>query len=141
MCNPNLANFQLYYTKEELDLYTTARSRQISEKTVYWIVKASTILWEQTHGEVSQKNMTTLYDHTVSRFTSLDSWGKILNFTKAFLKYLSKLHFDTRYQNFALFLDMPKTRKDRKTVTSRIVTKEDISRVLDSLVSAYVTKH
>ncbi|MGD1004845.1 MAG: hypothetical protein ABR887_05425 [Methanoregulaceae archaeon] len=33
---------------------------------------------------------------------------------------------------------MPKTRKDRKTVTSRIVTKEDITHVLDSLFDAYI---
>jgi hypothetical protein len=100
-------------------------------------VKASEDLWEQTCGEINQKSITALYTHTLERFTSLDSWGKIINFTKSFLKYLSKLHFDARYQNFAMFLEMPKTRKDRKTVTSRIVTKEDITHLIDSLVAAY----
>ena len=133
----NLTVCQLQYTKDELDFYTRSRSQDINQKSVYWIVKAGEYLWEQTRGEISQKTITSLYTHTLEKFTSLDSWGKILNFTKSFLKYLSKLHFDARYQNFALFLEMPKTRKDRKTVTSRIVTKVDITHLIDGLIAAY----
>jgi len=36
---------------------------------------------------------------------------------------------------------MPRTRRDRKTVTSRIVTKEDITHVLDALFDAYHKQH
>lgn len=36
---------------------------------------------------------------------------------------------------------MPKTRRDRKSVTSRIVTKEDITHVLDRLFDAYYKQH
>ncbi|MCX6697993.1 MAG: hypothetical protein NTV84_10705 [Methanoregula sp.] len=61
-----------------------------------------------------------------------------MNFAKSFLKYLSKLYLDTRYLNFSLFLDMPKTRRERKSVTPRIITKEDITQVLDRLFDAFV---
>jgi hypothetical protein len=137
----NLTDLSLPFAKIELESYTTARTRNISKKSVYWIVKASTILWEKTQGDISQTTVNSLYNYVITQFTSHDSWGKVLNFTKSFLKYLSKLHLDTRYQNFALFLDMPKTRKDRKTVTSRIVTKEDISHVIDGLFAAYQRQH
>jgi hypothetical protein len=53
-----------------------------------------------------------------------------VNFASAFLKYLSKTHFDTRYQAFAIFLEMPKGLKARKHVTSRIVTQVDVENVL-----------
>jgi hypothetical protein len=81
--------------------------------------------------------MTTLRNYTLTQFTSTDSWGKVLNFTRAFLKYLSKLHLDPSYQNFTLFLDMPKSRKDRKTVTSRVVTVSEISQVVNGIIGAY----
>jgi integrase len=59
-----------------------------------------------------------------------------MNFATALLKYLAKTHFDTRYQAFELFLEMPKGLKARKHVTSRIVTKEDVENVLSTLVIA-----
>jgi hypothetical protein len=78
--------------------------------------------------------VSSFHNYVVTQYTSHDSWSKLLNFAKSFLKYLSKLHLDTRYQNFSLFLEMPKTRRDRKTVTSRIVTREDITAVQAALV-------
>jgi hypothetical protein len=84
--------------------------------------------------------MTRLRNYALTKFTSTDSWGKILNFARAFLKYLSKLHLDPSYQNFTLFLDMPKSRKDRKTVTSRVVTVSEISQVVNGILDAYNNK-
>jgi hypothetical protein len=137
----NLSDLKMTFAQIELESYTTTRTQNIAKKSVYWIAKASAILWEKTHGEVSQTSMTSLHRYITTQFTSYDSWGKVLNFTKSFLKYLSKLHLDPSYQNFALFLDMPKTRRDRKSVTSRIVTTVDITRVIDCLFDAYVAQH
>ncbi|MGZ4944175.1 MAG: hypothetical protein ACXV6K_07845 [Halobacteriota archaeon] len=61
----------------------------------------------------------------------------MLNFAKAFLTCLAKLHFDTRYHAFQLFLEMPKGLKERKHVTSRIVTEEDIRNVLSAIERSY----
>ena len=54
----------------------------------------------------------------------------------AFLKYLAKIHLDVRYHSFERFLERPRRVKVRKNVTSRIVTEEDIGRVLDHIHSA-----
>ncbi|MGZ7120643.1 MAG: hypothetical protein ACXVIF_01655, partial [Halobacteriota archaeon] len=53
-----------------------------------------------------------------------------MNFAKAFLKYLTKLRLDSRYSTFTVFLEKPKLIKERKAVTRRIVTHEDIENVL-----------
>lgn len=62
---------------------------------------------------------------------------KVLNFATAFLKYLAKTHFDTRYQAFDLFFEMPKELKTRKHVTNRIVTEQDVENVLSAIEAAY----
>ena len=59
------------------------------------------------------------------------------NFAKAFLRYLSKTRFDSRYQSFTLFLELPKALKERKQVTPRIVTKADIDNVLAAIKRAF----
>ena len=62
---------------------------------------------------------------------------KTLGFARAFLRYLSKSKFDERYAAFDLFLELPRAVKERKHVTSRIVTKQDIENVLSALKQAY----
>ncbi len=61
----------------------------------------------------------------------------MLYFAKGLLNYLTKTTFDTRFQAFELFLEMPKVLKTRKHVTSRIVTKEDIENVLKAIEKAF----
>lgn len=45
---------------------------------------------------------------------------------------------DPRFQNFDLFLEAPKSVKERKTVTARIVTKEDIENIVSHIIMAYL---
>jgi hypothetical protein len=61
------------------------------------------------------------------------SKSKVLTFACTFLKYLSKNRLDTRYGAYELFLERPKTPKERKRVTDRIITKEDIENVLSHI--------
>jgi hypothetical protein len=56
--------------------------------------------------------------------------GKVFNFTKAFLKYLTKIRLDTRYQAYEVFLQKTKALKERKNITARIITKTDIANVI-----------
>jgi hypothetical protein len=56
---------------------------------------------------------------------------------KAFFRYLSKTHLDTRYQAFELWLELPKALKERKHVTSRAITKGDIENLLAAIKRAY----
>lgn len=59
--------------------------------------------------------------------------GRVLNFATAFLKYITKTRFDTRYQWFELFLEMSNGLKVRKRVTNRIITKRDIENLLRAI--------
>jgi integrase len=53
------------------------------------------------------------------------------------LRYLSKTRFDSRYQVFDLYIELPKALKERKHVTSRVVCKQDIEHVLTAIERAY----
>jgi len=50
---------------------------------------------------------------------------------------MSKSSFDQRYAAFDLFLELPRSLKERKFVTRRIVTKEDIKNILIAIKQAH----
>lgn len=50
---------------------------------------------------------------------------------------MSKIRFDERYIAFDLFLELPRAVKERKYVTSRIMTKEDVENILSAIKQAY----
>ncbi len=125
-----LGELQLSFTKDELKSYFKARALGLSDKTIYRIDKAAGMFWNATNGTVSKKHMDTLRQSVLSKYDSEDSKGKMLAFAKAFLTYLTKIKLDTRYHAFEVFLERSKTLKERKNVTSRIVTKEDIENIL-----------
>ncbi len=89
-----------------------------------------------TRGSISQATLDSLRNYVLNKYTCNYAKGKVFNFTKAFLKYLTKTHLDVRYRAFELFLEQPKVPKERKNITSRIVTKEDIDRVLRTITQA-----
>jgi hypothetical protein len=125
-----LGELQLPFTKDELLSYVEARALGLSHKTIYRIEKAAATFWSITNGIISKMHMDSLRQFILNKYQSEDSKSKILAFAKAFLKYLTKIKLDTRYHAFEIFLEMPKALKERKRVTSRIITKEDIENVL-----------
>ena len=80
--------------------------------------------------ELLARNTWIDYHYILKKYKSEDSKGKILAFAKAFLKYLTKINLDIRYNAFEVFLDRPKALKERKNITSHIITKVDIENVL-----------
>ncbi len=52
------------------------------------------------------------------------------------MRYLTKIKLDTRYYVFEVFLDRPKSLKERKNVTSRIITHEDIANILNYIAKS-----
>ena len=74
--------------------------------------------------------MERLRSYVLEKYQSSWSKSKILTFAKAFLAYLTKTRLDTSYQAFSIFLELPKVVKERENVTSRIVTKKDVERIL-----------
>jgi integrase len=81
--------------------------------------------------------MSLLRDNILSKYHDVYAKRKTLGFARAFLRYLSKSKFDERYAAFDLFLELPRAVKERKHVTSRIVTKEDVENVLEAIEHAH----
>ena len=115
--------------------YTEHRKAGLAKKSLQWLEKASYLFWLHTNGSISKDNLDALRQFVLNTYATEWSKSKVLSFACAFLKYLSKSRLDTRYGTYELFLERPKTLKERKRVTNRIVTKEDIEKVL-----SYITK-
>ncbi|MGZ4864868.1 MAG: hypothetical protein ACXV39_09585 [Halobacteriota archaeon] len=132
-----LSSLKFGYEKDELTSYTESRKAGVSKRSVPWLDRASRRFWDTTQGTISKASMDALRTYTLTHYIDLNAKRKILNFAKAFLKYLATTHFDPRYHAFALFLELPKALKERKRVTGRIVTTEDIRCVLSAIKEDY----
>lgn len=115
----------LKYTCEDLLHYTEVRTKGLSYKSVRWLNTSRDIPWEKTKGELST-SLSGLRDSVLDSFKSRGSWSKVFGFTVAFLKYLSKVNFDQRYQHLEAHIELPKALRAAKLLTSRIITIEDI---------------
>ncbi|MGB8311986.1 MAG: hypothetical protein WCE81_09010 [Halobacteriota archaeon] len=132
----NLSLLQLEFAQDELETYTTSRKVGLSKATIPWINKAAAIFWNSTHGAINKSTMEVLRNFVVSKYQCEYAKGKALNFAKAFLRYLTKIQLDTRYQAFEIFLQKPKALKERKNLTARIITKEDIANIISHILKA-----
>ncbi|MDD1710652.1 MAG: hypothetical protein LUQ37_07090, partial [Methanoregulaceae archaeon] len=132
-----LSDIQLPYSIDELHSFTESRKDGLSKKSLNWIEKSSDTIWEVTKGTISQQSMEQIRRYVLQKYSSDSSYSKVVSFTKSFLRYLSKIRMDLRYKSFDLFLDKPRAVKERKTVTSRIITKEDIQNVLNHIKRAH----
>ncbi|MGZ4911262.1 MAG: hypothetical protein ACXVI1_11245, partial [Halobacteriota archaeon] len=133
----NLSSLELTYSKEELISYTEFRKAGVSKGSVPWLNRASKRFWDTSQGKISKTNIDALRTYTVAHYADTNAKRKVLNFAKAFLKYLATTHFDPRYHAFELFLEMPKALKERKMVTERIVTTQDVKGVLSAIKQDY----
>ncbi|MGA3198298.1 MAG: hypothetical protein ABSD89_02715 [Halobacteriota archaeon] len=124
-----LATLALRYSKKELASYTEFRVAAISKASIPWMKRCSLTFWNATKGAINKERCDALREHLLPRSINVGVSHRMMNFATAFLKYLAKTRFDTRYQAFELFLEMPKGLRARKHVTSRIVTKEDVENV------------
>lgn len=87
-------------------------------------------MWDCTNGSISKETVDKLRFFVLNKYRSEDSHIKVLSFTKAFLRFLTKARLDTRYYAFEVFLERPRAVKARNNVTSRIITKADIENLL-----------
>jgi len=71
------------------------------------------------------------------KFRDTDAKRKVLQFARAFLRYMSTVSFDQRYASFDRFLQLPRSVKEQKRLTYRIVTKEDVENVLTAIEEAH----
>ena len=132
-----LLDLRLLFTREDLDGYLILRAAGLTPKTVTWLKKSAELLWNLTRGVVSVTTMCRLRDHVLAKYQDNDAKRKVLQFARAFLRYMSKISFDQRYSAFDLFLQLPRAVKEQKRVTERIVTKDDIERLLSAIERSY----
>ncbi|MGB7901285.1 MAG: hypothetical protein WCG09_02405 [Halobacteriota archaeon] len=132
-----MSELTLPFTSEDLSGYLTLRATGLAHKTVTWLKKAAQLLWNATTGVISVSSMSLLRHNIISKYRDIYAKRKTLGFARAFLRYLSKSKFDERYAAFDLFLELPRAVKERKHVTSRIVTIEDIENILSAIKQAY----
>jgi integrase len=133
----DLSALALQFKRNDLDVYLAFRSTGLTHKTVTWLKKAAQFLWGASSGVISVSTMSLLRHNILSKYRDIYAKRKVLQFARAFLRYMSKISFDQRYAAFDLFLELPRSVKQRKHVTSRIVTKEDVENVLRALENAY----
>ena len=124
------ADFALCFSQSDLDNFVAHRKAGLAAKSLDWIDRASLALWESTSGEISRRTVTALRESVLDKYTSADSHSKVLSFATGFLKFLAKTKMEPRYTSFEVYLEMPRAVKERKSVTSRIVTRKDIGNVL-----------
>ncbi len=117
--------------------YTKERERGLSPRSLYWIRRSAQVVWDQTEGVISQKTITRLKNHILTVSRSDSNINKLIGFSRAFLKHLSKLYLNANYQAFELFLEKPKAIKERKLVTDRIVTLDDVVNLCNHIVNDY----
>ena len=129
----SLASLELHFTKQELTSYTDFRKVGLSIASLPWINKCSRTFWGATKGVVNKERLGLLREQAMARYGDTYARRKVMNFSKAFLKYLSKTRFDTRYKEFDLFLEMPKAIKESKRITQRIITTDDVKNVLAAI--------
>ena len=130
------AQRNLTFTKDELDQFVAIRVKGLAEKSQDWIFRSSEALWAITQGEISPDTVIALRDSVLEKYESVESHSKVLTFAKSFLKFLATTRVEPRYLTFAPYLELPKTVKERKSVTSRIVVKEDICNILQYIARA-----
>jgi hypothetical protein len=124
------------FTLKELNDYVKYRKAWLTKKSQDWIERGAKAFWHDTNGIVNKHNLDVLRANTLNKYNCQDSKSKTLSFAVAFLKYLTKTRLDNRYYAFSIFLERPKMLKHRKQVTNRIITKQDIEKILAYIKTA-----
>jgi hypothetical protein len=127
----------LPFTRDDLSGYLALRAAGLTPKTVTWLKKVAELLWNATKGIVSVSKLQSLRNHVLGKYRDIDAKRKVLQFARAFLRHMSSISFDQRYAAFDLFLQLPRSVKEQKRVTNRIVTKEDVKNVHKAIEQAH----
>jgi hypothetical protein len=129
----SIAAIALLFTQEDLQGYLTLRAAGLTQKSVVWLKKSAELLWNATEGIISVSTLQNLRNYVLEKYRDIDAKRKVLQFARAFLGYMSKISFDQRYAAFDLFLQLPRSVKEQKCVTDRIVIKEDVENLLTAI--------
>ncbi len=134
--SPTDAEPTRHFSKDDLNRYVAHRKSGLADKSLDWISRSAEALWDCTSGEISSASLTKLRDFVLHKYKSADSHSKVLGFTKSFLSFLARTKNDQQYVSFIILLEMPRAVREKKRVTERIITREDIANVLAHIRNA-----
>jgi len=138
--NTGISTLILPFTRDDLVGYLELRTAGLARKSITWLKKSARLFWNATNGFISVPSLQNLRNYVLEKYRDVDAKRKVLQFARAFLGYMSTISFDQRYAAFNLFLQLPRSVKEQKRVTDRIVTKEDVENVLSAIYRPHVRK-
>jgi integrase len=119
----------------QLDLveFSNIRGRYLTKNAHMRIKQITSFIWNICKGRLSRSTLDNLTEFYMSKYPSESAREKCFNYTRAFMKYLFKIRMNTNILSFIAIFEKPKSRRETKLLTSRIIIQEDIKRTLDKI--------
>jgi integrase len=96
-------------------------------------------IWDISQGKIYRSTLEEITDYYMNRYPSDSGRDKFFNYTRAFLKYLYKIHTDNFSQSLYSLFEKPRRRREIKLMTSRIMVTEDIQAVIKKIQDSPLT--
>jgi len=123
------------FTQQELYDFWHSRGKHLNSNTYGQIKRTIDFIWDICKGRFTQITLQTLTDFYMSKYPSESQREKCFNYTRAFMKYLFKIRMNTNILSFIAIFEKPKTRRETKMLTSRIIIQDDIENALTAIKS------
>ena len=115
---------EVSFTLEELDSYVEIRSRGREQSTARTLSLVRNMLWEELNGSINQALLSSLSNAILTKYQSESSIHKFFMYSRGFIKHLYKMRMDMRLHAYYSIFEKPKVRREKKLMTSRIITEE-----------------
>ena len=93
-------------------------------------------IWAISQGKIYRSTLEEITDYYMNRYPSDSGRDKFFNYTRAFLKYLYKIHMDNFSQSLYTLFEKPRRRREIKLMTQRIMVVEDIQAAIKKIQNA-----
>ncbi len=133
MVSPSAQSGEVLFTIEDLDSYIEMRSRGREKSTARILSLVRSMLWKELNGSINRQSLSSLSNAILSRYQSDSSIHKFFMYSRGFINYLYKMRMDSRLHAYYSVFEKPKVRREKKLMTSRIITPEDISKTLEAI--------
>jgi len=130
----------LFYFSDELDQYADFRALGLAKKSQYWLYRAKDQFWKSTEGRITSQRLVNLREEVYSKYKNRDSWSKFLNFGIGFIKHLATTNNDHRFHGFVSYMALPKSRREIKLLTQRIIVDQDVRNALTEIDKSTLSK-
>ena len=123
----------VYFTDFDIEQFLILRKRGVSKHTIVTLNSVTRMIKKNLNGVINQTTLAIHADDILATYKSASSIHKYFMYTRNFLKYLYKIRMDTNLLAFLAIFEKPKVRRERKLMTTRIITIEDIKELISRL--------